>query len=67
MERLTFHRGDRLVGMVTQVFGEFGDRRVQIDVAHRHVGHAFALADAGAEACHQQGVRPEVVEEMVLG
>ena len=57
MERLSFRRGDRLVGRLTQALGELGDGRVQIDFTHRHGRHARTLPDAGAEARHQQGVR----------
>jgi hypothetical protein len=53
VERLSFRRGDRLVGPLIQALGEFGDGRVQIDFPHRHSRHTRTLPDAGAEARHQ--------------
>ena len=67
MERLSLNRGDPLVGPLRQALGELGDGGIQINLTHRHGRHARSLSDASAEARHQQGVRPEVVEEVVLG
>ena len=45
--------------------GELLDRRVEIDVAHRHRRDVQPLADLRAEARHQQRMRAEVLEEVV--
>ena len=67
MERLAFGRDHVVVGRAVQPRRQLGNGRVLIDVAHRDVRHHRVAPDAGAEARHQQRVRAEVVEEMVLG
>ncbi len=57
---------DRLALRGTQMRGELGDRRVEIDVLHGYVRQPAHAPDGRAEARHQQRVRAQIVEEVVL-
>ncbi len=65
VERLAFRR-NKTTQRCLEVRGKKRDGRVEIDVAHRHPGHAGVLADDRAETRHQQRVRAHVVEEMIF-
>ena len=60
-------RCDKSVDRRIEMMREPGDRRMHVDIAHRHVRHARILADRRAEARHQQRVGTEIIEEVVLG
>ena len=60
-------RCDRSVGRRIEMMREPGDRRMHVDIAHRHVRHARIPADRRTDTRHQQRVGTEIIEKVVLG
>ena len=58
---------DRSVDRRIEMMRELGDRRIHVDIAHRHVRNARIPANRRTDARHQQRVGTEIIEEVVLG
>ena len=64
--RLPSRRGAAADGAASVAAARRRDRRVLVDVLHRHRGQVVALADAGAELGHDHRVGAQVVEEVAV-
>ena len=58
---------DRSVDRRIEMMCEPSDRRMHVDIAHRHVRHARILTNCRTDARHQQRVSTEIIKEVGLG
>ena len=58
---------DRSVDRRIEMMRKPSDRRMHVDIAHRHVRHARILTNCRTDARHQQRVSTEIIKEVGLG